>query len=177
MFFCSVWPVRVFETLSGLSVHENLPEVTPANLMRQRSFFFVSSSFYMCSPTVCGVTGVLSMFRAGQKPFSASRSPVEWCIVDLGSRAKVGKYKIARNDPKFCPVIDFWILRTLYAGGDSVFLLRLAGRAFGVIGRDLFFGRFRAGISQVNLMSKRTCFFCFVCLLYVSCECVGSRGS
>ena len=130
MFFCSVWPVGIFEPVGGLSLGDSRPEIIPAQLMRQRSVFSKTSSFYMCSPTVGGVTAVLSMFRAGQKPFRASRSPVEWCIVDLGSRAEVGKYKIARNDPKFCPVIDFRVLRTLYAGGASVFLLRLAGTSF-----------------------------------------------
>ena len=130
MFFCSVWPVRVFETLSGLLTGNSLPVTIQAQLRRQRSFFLFLLP-PICVPQLSGGSRrLLSMFRAGQKPFSASRSPVEWCIVDLGSRAEVGKYKIARNDPKFCPVIDFRVLRTLYAGGASVFLLRLAGRSF-----------------------------------------------
>ena len=115
------------------------------------------------------------MFRAGQKPFRASRSPVEWCIVDLGSRAEVGKYKIARNDPKFCPVIDFWILRTLYAGGDSVFLLRLAGTSFRnsqwTLGRQLP-TRDHSGQSD----EAAILFFCFFFLLYVCLNCLGGHA-
>ena len=76
MFFCSVWPVGFFDPLGGLSCGDFRAETIPAQLMRQRSVFSKTSSFYMCSPTVGGVTGVPSMFRAGQKPFRASRSPI-----------------------------------------------------------------------------------------------------
>ena len=105
-----------------------------------------------------GSRRLLSMFRAGQKPFRASRSPVEWCIVDLGSRAEVGKYKIARNDPKFCPVVDFWILRTLYAGGDSVFCSVWPVRVFETLS-GLLTGNSLPVTIQAQLRRQRSFFF------------------
>ena len=51
----------------------SLPKIIPAQLMRQRSVFSKTSSFYMCSPTVGGVTEVLSMFRAGHVAVQVSQ--------------------------------------------------------------------------------------------------------